>query len=168
MGEPRLVLALSSEPALVEAAGEIALRWRRDGRTPLIIGLRGELGSGKTSWVRAMLRGLGHAGRVPSPTYTLLEEYPLGKLVLVHLDLYRLASGEELENLGVRDWFDRPDLWLLAEWPERAGRLLAHCDLTVDFEITGEASRRVAISSASDAGQSALGSIRDIHSRYSS
>ena len=166
MGESRLVLSLPSEPGLVEAAGEIARCWQRKGHTPLIIGLRGELGSGKTSWVRAMLRGLGHSGRVPSPTYTLLEEYPLGELVLVHLDLYRLASGDELENLGVRDWFDRPDLWLLAEWPERAGRLLAHCDLMVDFEITGASSRRLAIAAVSDSGQSALGSIHHIDSRY--
>ena len=168
MGESSIVLSLASEPGLVEAAGEIARCWRRDGRTPLIVGLRGELGSGKTSWVRAMLRGLGHSGRVPSPTYTLLEEYPFAELVLVHLDLYRLASGAELENFGVRDWFDRPDLWLLAEWPERAGRLLAHCDLTVNFEITGESSRRVAISAASDAGLAALASISDIDSRFPS
>lgn len=168
MGESRLVLSFSSEPELVEAAGEIAVSWRNDGRAPLIIGLRGELGSGKTSWVRAMLRGLGHAGRVPSPTYTLLEEYPLGDFVLVHLDLYRLASGQELENLGVRDWIARPDLWLLAEWPERAGRLLARCDLTVDFEIRDESSRRVAIAAASEAGRAALDSIHHIDSRYSS
>lgn len=166
MGKSVIALSLASEPMLVEAAGEIAQRWRGDGRSPLMIGLRGELGSGKTSWVRAMLRGLGHSGRVPSPTYTLLEEYPLGELVLVHLDLYRLASGEELENLGVRDWLARPDLWLLAEWPERADRLFAHCDLIVDFRITGTSSRCVEMASGSDAGRAALGSIRDIDSRY--
>lgn len=166
MGKSVIALSLASEPMLVEAAGEIAQRWRGDGRSPLMIGLRGELGSGKTSWVRAMLRGLGHSGRVPSPTYTLLEEYPLGDLVLVHLDLYRLASGEELENLGVRDWLARPDLWLLAEWPERADRLFAHCDLIVDFRITGTSSRCVAMASGSDAGRAALESIRDIDSRY--
>ncbi len=168
MGESNLILALPSEASLVEAAGEIARRWRGDGRAPLLIGLRGELGSGKTSWVRAMLRGLGYAARVPSPTYTLLEAYPLGELVLVHLDLYRLSSAAELENLGVRDWLARPDLWLLAEWPERAGQLLARCDLVVDFEITGESSRCLAIADASDAGRTALDSIRDLDSRYSS
>lgn len=166
MGKSVIALSLASEPMLVEAAGEIARRWRGDGRSPLMIGLRGELGSGKTSWVRAMLRGLGHSGRVPSPTYTLLEEYPLGDLVLVHLDLYRLASGEELENLGVRDWLARPDLWLLAEWPERADRLFSHCDLIVDFRITGTSSRCVEIAAGSDAGRAALESIRDIDSRY--
>ena len=110
MGESNLTAELDSEPTLNGLAGEFARTLAAARAWPLVIGLRGDLGSGKTTWVRAMLRGLGYAGRVPSPTYTLLEQYTCGELSVVHLDLYRLRSGEELENLGLRDWLaERPD-----------------------------------------------------------
>ena len=103
MGESELIAELGSEQAFTELAAEFARALRVARVWPLVVGLRGDLGSGKTTWVRAMLRGLGYAGRVPSPTYTLLEQYACGGLSLVHLDLYRLRGQDELENLGLRD-----------------------------------------------------------------
>jgi tRNA threonylcarbamoyladenosine biosynthesis protein TsaE len=105
----------------------------------LLVGLSGELGAGKTTWVRGMLRGLGYAGRVPSPTYTLLEYYEVGALTVVHLDLYRLGEARELEFLGLRDWLAQESIWLLAEWPERGGAFAESLDLRLRLEIEGEA-----------------------------
>jgi tRNA threonylcarbamoyladenosine biosynthesis protein TsaE len=81
----------------------------------LIVYLQGDLGVGKTTLVRGLLRALGHKGRVPSPTYTLVEPYELQGRSLQHLDLYRIADPDELEFLGVRDMAGV----LLIEWPER-------------------------------------------------
>jgi tRNA threonylcarbamoyladenosine biosynthesis protein TsaE len=160
-----LTLDFESEAALVEAAGNIARRWAAAGCTRLTIGLQGDLGSGKTTWVRAMLRGLGYVGRVPSPTYTLLESYPLGALTLVHLDLYRLQDAAELEYIGIRDWLARPQVWLLVEWPAQAPQLNAACDLSCEFHLTGAESRRIVVSALSDAGRAALDRIADPNSK---
>jgi tRNA threonylcarbamoyladenosine biosynthesis protein TsaE len=87
MGEPNLIIDLHSEEDLIEYAGDLARRLEATERYPLIVGLQGDLGAGKTTWVRGMLRGLGLKGRIPSPTYTLLEHYRVGGLVAVQLDL---------------------------------------------------------------------------------
>lgn len=156
MGEPTLSGVFESESAFAAAAGAAATRWRSLGLAPLRVALRGDLGSGKSTWVRGMLRGLGFAGPVPSPTYTLLEHYPLAGLTVVHVDLYRLAGGEELEDLGIRDWLAEPDVWLLAEWPERAPGLGERCDLELEFRIEGPAARRLEARARSPAGTAAL------------
>jgi tRNA threonylcarbamoyladenosine biosynthesis protein TsaE len=96
--------------------------------------LHGELGAGKTTLVRGVLRGLGFTGRVRSPTYTLVESYEMGGRQLYHLDLYRIRSSEEMEYLGARD-LDDPDLWVFAEWPERAAGRLPGPDLVLNFEV---------------------------------
>jgi tRNA threonylcarbamoyladenosine biosynthesis protein TsaE len=161
MGEPGLTFELDSEPQLAERAGAFARALDSARAWPLVIGLRGDLGSGKTTWVRAMLRGLGYTGRVPSPTYTLLEQYACGELLIVHLDLYRLRSGEELENLGLRDWLAEPKRWMAVEWPERAPELAARCDLVLDLAISASGGRRVTVTAATPAGGQAL---RSAHS----
>jgi len=156
MGESDLTIDMRSEAELIDFAGAMARAWRARDCFPLIVGLCGDLGAGKTTWVRALLRGLGYAGRVPSPTYTLLEHYLLDGLSVVHLDLYRLASEGELENLGLRDWLAQPSTWVLVEWPERAPELLAHCDLILSLAEAGANGRRIALQARTRAGIGAL------------
>ncbi len=100
---------------------------------------QGELGAGKTTLVRALVRALGHAGPVKSPTYGLIEPYELAIGKLCHLDLYRLADPEELEYLGLRDLLEEQTL-LLVEWPERGGELLPAPDLLI--KLSHQAERR--------------------------
>ena len=156
MGESELIVHFTSEVQLTEFAALVGQRWRAAAGS-LVVGLCGELGSGKTTWVRALLRGLGYPGRVPSPTYTLLEHYVLPGLTVVHLDLYRLANEQDLEPLGVRDWLARPaPTWVLVEWPERAPRLAMACDLTFNFSYAGETGRELRCVAQTEAGIAAL------------
>jgi tRNA threonylcarbamoyladenosine biosynthesis protein TsaE len=96
--------------------------------------LLGELGAGKSTFARAMLRSLGHEGLVPSPTYTLVEPYTLPGYSVYHIDLYRVTSADELEFLG---WSDLQDGLKLVEWPERAPRLLTLADIQIELRYEG-------------------------------
>ena len=160
MGESLLSAELGSEQAFAARAAALARALREARAWPLVFGLTGDLGSGKTTWVRATLRGLGYAGRVPSPTYTLLEQYRCATLTIVHLDLYRLRGGDELEHLGLRDWLADEQCWIAVEWPERAPALAERCDWLVDFAVTSATGRRVTISPRTPAGIEALSSVR--------
>ncbi len=99
---------------------------------PLAVALRGPLGAGKTTLARSLLRALGHRGPVRSPTYTLVECYPIGPegtgARVWHLDLYRLGSSEEVDWLGL-DEYERERDWLLVEWPDRGAGHLPEFDL---------------------------------------
>ena len=161
MGESQLNKSFGLEAEMIDWAGRFALALR-DGERSLIVALAGDLGSGKTTWARAMLRGLGYAGRVPSPTYTLLEHYALRGLDIVHLDLYRLSGDAELENLGLRDWLARPATWLLVEWPERAPELAARADLVVAFTEPPGGGRNVRLDAQTPAGIEALERARQL------
>jgi tRNA threonylcarbamoyladenosine biosynthesis protein TsaE len=102
-----------------------------------VLYLRGELGAGKTTCVRSLLRSLGATGTVRSPTYTLLETYPLVPVTCVHIDLYRVRTESEVEELGLRDLLDENPL-LLIEWPEKGGLAVPAADLDMQLEYAGK------------------------------
>ena len=119
--------------------------------------LRGTLGAGKTTLTRGMARGLGHHGAVKSPTYTLLEPYLDLRPRLYHFDLYRLDDPQELEFMGIRDYFDAQAL-IVVEWPERGHGFLPAPDLEITIAVTGRA-RQVTLAPVSAAGRHCLANL---------
>lgn len=111
------------------------------GRGPLVIGIEGELGAGKTTLVSGVLAGVGIEGAIRSPTYTLIEPYEAAGLQLYHIDLYRLTGAHEVEALGIRDLLDERAV-LLIEWPSRAAGALPTEDLSVSIEYQGSGVQR--------------------------
>lgn len=124
----------------------------------LVLLLRGELGAGKTTLVRGLLRALGHAGRVKSPTYTLVEVYEVSRLSLYHFDFYRFHDPTEWIDAGFRDVFNGRNVCLV-EWPERARGQLPPADLEIALEVT-EPGRSATLAASSPAGERLLAASR--------
>lgn len=121
-------------PPLDEAAmTALARGLARHIEPPLVLYFEGDLGAGKTTFIRALVQALGHEGRVKSPTYGLLEHYPLADLEVLHLDLYRIGDPGELEFLGITDLFDERTV-LLVEWPAQGLGALPPADAVLRFE----------------------------------
>ena len=120
----------------------------------LSIWLRGDLGAGKTTLARGLLRGLGFVGRVKSPTYTLVELYALSRFNLYHFDLYRIADPDEWEDAGFREYFNDASVCLV-EWPEKGHGVLPPPDVQVSLEFT-EAGRRARLSGLTEGGKACV------------
>ncbi len=123
----------------------------------MVITLSGDLGAGKTTLVRGVLRGLHITGPVKSPTYTLVEPYSISSLYLYHFDFYRLGEPEEWEAAGFREYF-RDDAICLIEWPERAGTLLPAADLQIALEVL-DAGRRCMVTALSGRAEPCLAAL---------
>ena len=120
--------------------------------------ISGDLGAGKTTLVRGLLKGLGHPGRAKSPTYTLVEPYSFSSLDLYHFDFYRFKERAEWLNSGFREHFNERSLCVV-EWPEKAGDLLAPPDLHIRLDFAGDA-RSASLDARSTAGEAWLSSLR--------
>ena len=126
----------------------------------LVIYLHGNLGAGKTTLTRGIVQGLGHTGHVKSPTYTLVEPYQLDTWRVYHFDLYRLASPEELEFIGIRDYLDDNTLCII-EWPQKGAHFLAPADLDLHITSHGQNERQVELVSNSTQGDMILTKINN-------
>lgn len=132
-------IGLADETATAALGQALAGPLHRACRTaPVVVSLEGPLGAGKTTLARGLLRGLGHAGRVRSPTFTLLEPYELESCTVIHLDLYRLADPAELDYLGLVDLLV-PGSLVVVEWPARGADRLPQADLRIRLDYAGEA-----------------------------
>ena len=135
-----MVTFISHSPAETGSLGE---RWGRAAQRGLVIGLSGELGAGKTQFVKGIARGLGITARVHSPTFTLVNEYGGGRLRLFHLDLYRLETRGQMVSAGLEE-FLQPDGVTVIEWAEKmVNEEKPRRMIFVKIEILGESERKI-------------------------
>lgn len=125
-----------------------------------ILFLKGDLGAGKTTFVRGILRGFGFLESVKSPTYALVEEYEFAWGKLIHFDLYRIRNPEELHYIGIRDYF-KNDALILIEWPELGGKQLPNCDLEIHF-LTHPKGRQLQFKANTQNGENLLQCIQNL------
>jgi len=144
--------------ATAEQTEKLAAQIATTVSAPFFIALQGDLGTGKTTFTRGFLHALGHAGKVKSPTYTILETYSLAQYSVNHFDLYRLADPEELELIGAHEVFSGQNVNLV-EWPEQGEGWLPDMDMWINFEYKNEG-RHVTVQALSQQAQTTLKSIQ--------
>jgi tRNA threonylcarbamoyladenosine biosynthesis protein TsaE len=156
-GETVLTLALPDEAATVALGLEMAPLLAPG----MVVWLDGDLGAGKTTLVRALLRGLGHTGPVKSPTYTLVEVYVVSSLYWYHFDFYRFNEPEEFEDAGLGEYF-RSDAVCLVEWPGKAAGYVPPADLELVFRFAEgvENGRLLELHARSEAGRKCLSALK--------
>jgi len=142
---------LADEAATIALASEIFAALPKDWAGWTIL-LNGELGAGKSTFARALIRAAGHQGTVPSPTYTLVEPYKLPAGNIYHIDLYRVSDPEELRFLG---WSELDDGFRLVEWPDRVPELVKEADLLLELEYAGN-SRNASVRGISERGSALI------------
>jgi len=131
--QPTLIFeAFLSDPQATQSMGIALGNLLHKTQQGMVIFLAGQLGAGKTTFTGGVLKGLGHSGAVKSPTYTLVEPYEHLAISAYHFDLYRLGDPEELEYMGIRDYFDQRALCLV-EWPNRGAGFLPEPDIVVQL-----------------------------------
>ena len=140
------------------AAGALISRAMSSG----VIFLHGNLGMGKTTLARGVIQSFGHEGAVKSPTYTLVEPYEFGDSKVYHFDLYRLGDPEELEYMGIRDYFENNALCLV-EWSERGQGFLPAADLDLYLEPEGMG-RKITMFARTELGQSTVQRLQELRS----
>lgn len=148
---------VNSEQDTEELATRLAHALLSEGVGGTILYLEGDLGCGKTTFCRYLLHGIGHTGSVKSPTYTLVEPYQIDNISVFHFDLYRLNDPEELEFMGIRDYFSNTSCCLI-EWPEKGFGLLPAPDLHITINFA-EGCRTFSMLSNSNKGKLLISSI---------
>lgn len=154
-----MILTLDNESATLALGAVISAYCPKNAFT---IHLEGDLGAGKTTFTRGLLRALGHSGHVKSPTYTLVEHYLLEGRTIYHFDLYRLADPEELDYIGLDDYLGHDALCLI-EWPSQGGNFLPPPDLTISLQYQ-RLGRQVTIAALSPAAEKAYQRVQQHYS----
>jgi tRNA threonylcarbamoyladenosine biosynthesis protein TsaE len=152
----RFEINLPDENAQVAFGGQLGIACKGEG----VIFLQGTLGMGKTTLTRGILQAYGHQGAVKSPTYTLVEPYEFADKMVYHFDLYRLADPEELEYMGIRDYFSEAALCVI-EWPNKGAGILPVADLELTLDKQG-AGRRASVEALTVKGAAILHQLRTI------
>ena len=155
-----LTCELADEQQTLAVAQCFAQHWPQQAanHNALVVNLRGDLGAGKTTFSRGFIQSLGYAGKVKSPTYTLIEPYELTDLTIIHMDLYRLTDPEELDYLGVDELAQHADICLI-EWPERGADALPEPALTLTLTHQAEG-RQLQAQSHTEIGQAWLQAVK--------
>lgn len=150
----QLKYTLADENATIAIGNTLAKAVKTELKQGFVAYLNGDLGAGKTTLSRGFVQAMGHKGNVKSPTYTLVEPYDLGEWCVYHFDLYRLSDPEELEYMGIRDYFDDKSCCFV-EWPEKGEGVLAKADVTINMEYFGD-KRHIYLEAETEIGERLL------------